>query len=303
MTEAGEMHVCCAADAAYARHTGAMLHSVLAHSGGLRVHVHYLHGPGFPSRDAVLLSQLVRGEGGTIDFHEIPDERVAGLPTVAGITAPMWYRIFLPELLPDTERVLYLDADTIALDDLGLLWETDLDGAWVGAVTNVFQLDHLHRPWELGIDPRAYFNSGVLLMNLEQMRRDGRGEALLSHARTLGADTMWPDQDTLNAVLGERRVALHPRWNAMNSVLGFPWAAYVFSPAELDAARERPGIRHFEGPSANKPWHVLGTGPGGAESARPRRAPPGPRARPEGLSVGNALRRLWRSARWRLGRR
>lgn len=299
----GDLHVCCAADAAYAPHTGAMLHSVLVHRGERRVHVHYLHGPGFPSRDVVLLSEMVRREGGRIDFHEVADERVAGMPTVDGITAPMWYRVFLPELLPDVEHVLYLDADVIAVDDLGPLWETDLGDRWVAAVTNVFQLDHLHRPWELGIDPREYFNSGVLLMNLEQMRRDGRGEALVEHARGLGADTMWPDQDTLNVVLGERRLALHPRWNVMNSVLGFPWAAYVFAPRELAEACGRPGIRHFEGPSANKPWHLLAAGPGRAAYLQHRRLTPWPRARREGVTAGNLWRRAWRSARWRLRRR
>lgn len=294
------LHVSCAADAAYVPHTAAMLHSVLAQSGDLPVRVHYLHGPGFPAADAVLLAEMVSGAGGEIDFLEVDDARVAGMPTVAGITSPMWYRVFLPELLPEVERVLYLDADVIAVDDLRPLWETDLEGNWVGAVTNVFQLDHLHRPWELGIDPREYFNSGVLLMDLEAMRREGVATSLAEHARGLGPDTMWPDQDALNAVLGKRRLALHPRWNAMNSVLGFPWAAYVFPPTVLAETRSRPGIRHFEGPALNKPWHVLSQAPGRERYFEHRRLTPWPRVRREGVSVGNAGRRAWRAGRRRL---
>jgi len=295
-----ELHVSCAADAAYVPHSAAMLHSVLAQRGDLRVRVHYLHGPGFAAGDAAALSEMVRRDGGEIDFHEVPDADVAGMPTVAGITATMWYRVHLPRLLDGVERVLYLDADAIAVDDLRPLWETDLRGAWVGAVTNVFQLDHLHRPWALGIDPREYFNSGVLLMDLEAMRADDVTAALVAHARGLGAETMWPDQDTLNVVLGERRLALHPRWNAMNSVLRFPWAAYAFDPRELAEARARPGIRHFEGPSINKPWHLLSAGEGRAAYFEHRRLTPWPRVRREGVTAGNLARRAWRAARRRL---
>jgi lipopolysaccharide biosynthesis glycosyltransferase len=295
-----ELHVACAADAAYVPHTAAMLHSVLAHSGDLAVRVHYLHGPGFPSRDAALLAEMVRRDGGEIDFHEIADADVAGLPAVAGITSPMWHRVYLPELLPEVERVLYLDADAIAVDDLRPLWETPLEGAWVGAVTNVFQLDHLHRPWSLGIDPREYFNSGVLLMDLGAMRAGGATRALVEHARGLPPDTMWPDQDTLNAVLGPRRLELHPRWNAMNSVLAFPWAGYVFEPEELAEARARPGIRHFEGPSVNKPWHLLSVAAGRASYFEHRRLTPWPRVRHEGVTAGNVARRVWRAARRRV---
>ena len=58
----------------------------------------------------------------------------------------MWYRIFLPELLPDVDRVLYLDVDTLAVDSLEPLWATDLGDAPGGAVTNVFMQDRDSRP-------------------------------------------------------------------------------------------------------------------------------------------------------------
>ena len=82
----------------------------------------------------------------------------------------------MPELLPEVERVLYLDVDTLALDDLAPLWRTDLGDAYVGAVTNVFQPDHLFHAAELGIRPEDYFNSGVLLLDLAALRRDGCAE-------------------------------------------------------------------------------------------------------------------------------
>ena len=231
-----------------------MLHSVCQQATGHGVHVHYLHGPAFPERSLNLLQGMIVALGGTMTAHEIAPRRVAGLPVVAEFTVAMWYRVLLPELLPDVDRVLYVDVDTLAVDALAPLWDTDLADAYLGAVTNVFMPHHRHRPETLGLPGRdVYFNSGVLLLNLHEMRRDDCTARLLSIARDRGAALEWPDQDALNLVLGERRVALHPRWNAMNS-LRLPWSIEVFGSAVVEEARRSPAIRHFEGPGANKPW-------------------------------------------------
>lgn len=251
----GTLHLSCAADRAYARHSAAMLHSMLAQRGQLDMRIHYLHGPSFPAVFRRRLAGMVERMGGTIQFLEVLDDRVEGLPTFAEITMAMWYRIYLPELLPGVERVLYLDCDTLAIDSLEPLWATDLDDCLVGAVTNVFTLDPAARarPAALGLPGlKAYFNSGVLLLNLEEMRRDGTTAKLREFA--LARRLMYPDQDALNAVMSARRLPLHPRWNFMNSILIYPWAEEAFSAQEIAEARSRPGIRHFEGPSVNKPW-------------------------------------------------
>jgi lipopolysaccharide biosynthesis glycosyltransferase len=278
------IHVACAAEGAYVPHSAAMLHSVLAQTD--EVQVHYLHGPGF--HDAAALRALVA----TIAFHVVPAEAVAGFPSQHRFTPAMWYRLFLPELLPDVDRVLYLDADTLAMGPLAELWGTDLEGHWVAAVTNVFEPWSVGRPKELGLaGPEAYFNSGVLLFNLAEMRRDDRGEALRELVRARGDELLWPDQDALNLVLGERRLALHPRWNCMNSVLAFDAAREVFGAEAAAEAREHPGIRHFEGPDANKPWHLLCEAPGREAYFEHRRATPWPRVRREGVTPLNLLRR------------
>jgi lipopolysaccharide biosynthesis glycosyltransferase len=257
------LHVACAAEGAYVPRSLAMLRSVLSHRGKLDVRVHYLHSPRLTDAARTRLMAVVERGGGSLDLLEIPDGDVADFPSDHRFTAAMWYRLFLPELLPHVERVLYLDADTLAVDALRPLWRTDLEGHWVAAVTNVFEPWSVGRPAELGLAaPESYFNSGVLLLNLAEMRRDGRGEALRTCARERGQNLLWPDQDALNIVLGERRLSLHPRWNCMNSVLSFPWSAEVLGADAVEEARARPGIRHFEGPGRNKPWHPLSRAPG-----------------------------------------
>lgn len=291
----------CAAQGAYVHHSAAMLHSVLENAGGLRVHVHYLSGPDLAAGSRELLADMVSREGGSIDFLTIAPSRVAGLPADSRFTAAMWHRLFLPDLLADVDQVLYLDVDTLAVDSLEPLWRTDLADHYVAAVTNVFQHDHVHRPVALGLaGPEVYFNSGVLLMNLAAMRRDGCTKTLRDRARAGGSAFEWPDQDTLNVVLGERRVALHPRWNCMNSVHLFESAEEVFGRAVREEAIARPGIRHFEGPGANKPWHYMCDLPGRELYAAHRRRTPWPDFELEGASRRNAARRLVRDVRRRI---
>jgi lipopolysaccharide biosynthesis glycosyltransferase len=278
------MNVACAADERYAPHAATALRSVLAHAPGARTHL--LHS-GLSRRTARRLRESVPG----LALHEVGPERVAGLPDLAarGITRTMWLRVFLPELLADAARVLYLDCDVLVCDDLAPLWATDLGDAYVGAVTNVWEPWAAGHPATLGLEPGEYFNSGVLLLDLERMRADAISERLLEHAAS--GDLRWPDQDALNVVMRGRRVTLHPRWNAMNS-LAFPQAAETYGAQAADEAHRAPGLRHFEGPDVNKPWHLLCPWDGREVYRRHRRETAWPRYLPAGLTPRNVWRRV-----------
>jgi lipopolysaccharide biosynthesis glycosyltransferase len=274
-------HVACAVAGDYWLHSAAMLGSVAQHVDRGTLHVHYLHGPDLPGRARDGLARMLHRLDAEADFQLIEPGRVAGLPVVGEFTAAMWYRIFLPDLLPEVERVLYLDIDTLVTADLTPLLNTDLEGCYLGAVTNVLMPHHRHRPALFGLTPNDYFNSGVLLMNLAALRADDCTRSLREFAVAGGTELEWPDQDALNVVLGSRRRHLHPRWNVMNS-LRFDWAREVFTTEEIAEARARPGIRHFEGPDDNKPWHWNGADADQRLYRRHRRRTPWPRYRPDG---------------------
>jgi lipopolysaccharide biosynthesis glycosyltransferase len=290
--------VACAADARYVPHCATMIASALAqHHSDLRVH--YLHGPDVSARARRSITEMVAEGGGSVSFHEVDPSRVAGLPTFDYISTTMWYRVFLPELLPEISRVLYLDADTIVVDSLAPLWQIDLGNQLVGAVTNVFQRAEPDQPeqFELRRSDPPYFNSGVLLMNLGPMREQESSAQLLQYARANSDRLGWPDQDVLNHVLGASRYALHPRWNLMNSFLHFPWSEETFGAKTLAEARSNPAIRHFEGPRVNKPWHLLCERGMRDLYRHHRRQTPWPHYLPDGVTPANVLRRLARRRR------
>lgn len=295
------LHVGCAVEGSYVLHSAAMLHSVLRNSGGRTVTVHYIHGPELPAGCQGPLAEMVERAGGQISFVEVPDERIAGLPVEGFTRKATWYRILVADLLPQLDRILFLDADLLALEDLGPLWEIDLGDDYLAAVTNVFQADHLRRPAELGIDfPQRYFNAGVMLLDLEAIRRDGCVAAMREYGAAHAGELLFRDQDALNVALGERRLPLHPRWNFMNSFINFPWATHVFGAATLEEARRHPAIRHFEGPGVNKPWHWLCQAEMRERYFEERSHTPWPKVRMEGRTPGNLPWKLARQLRWKL---
>jgi lipopolysaccharide biosynthesis glycosyltransferase len=237
------VRVACAAVGRYVGRSAALLHAL-----GDGVEVHYLHGPGLTRRAR---RRLEASADGAISFHAARDE---GLPVVGDFTQAMWFRLQLPELV-DADRVIYLDVDTLPLTGLGELFATDLGDSWLGAVTNIVLADHVAHVHGLGLDAGEYFNSGVLLLDLAALRREGAMDEVRAVARSRAGRPGWPDQDALNLVLGRNRHMLHPRWNAMNALWAFPERADEALGRQAAAeARADPAIRHFEGPGDNKPW-------------------------------------------------
>jgi len=303
------MHLSCSCDADYAPHAAAMISSALGRRGANEMVIHLLHDASVTPAILDQLHAMIRRQGGSFDPHEIPADWVDGLPRWDYISPAMWFRIFLPELLPDVDRILYLDVDTIVLASLDDMFATDLDGSYVAAVSNVVPLPELGRISRLGLDdPRDYFNSGVLLMNLDLMRRDGCSRKLHEFGVANGGDLLWPDQDTLNIVLGERRRRLHPRWNLMTSILFWEWCVYAYGAQARNEAVSDPAIRHFEGPGESKPWHARCETPHRELYFAYRRTTPWPDVAIEG-SVARAraaraardgpdrIRRIWRQLR------
>lgn len=222
----------------------------------LRFHV--LHAGQLDHANAERLAATVKDSGASIVVHDVDPARLRGLPAIDRFGMVVWLRFLLPELLPDLDRVLYLDSDTFATDSIERLWALPLEDAPIGAVSNIVHPCHHPHVRSLGLQPGQFFNSGVLMLGLDEMRRRGSSEHLLRFARDHADALLWPDQDALNVVFAGQWRPLDLRWNAQNSILY--WRRLAEDAAGVDAVRraiQDPGIVHFEGPTFVKPWHAL----------------------------------------------
>lgn len=152
---------------------------------------------------------------------ELASSRGGELAELAG--RPHYFRCLLPDLLPaDRSRIIYLDADTLVDGDVGALWSVDLQGAPVAAVLDPLRtIAAAIAPWrERGLDGDAgYFNSGVLVIDLDAWRATDAGWSAIRHCAAdrehllVGGRWAQHDQYGLNVVFHRRWHRLDPIWN------------------------------------------------------------------------------------------
>lgn len=138
--------------------------------------------------------------------HYIKSHR---LPVTEDWTYETYYRLFLPDMLPDDmDRILYLDVDVIVHGSLKDLYESDFEGADLMAAddsNNTNTLDDFPDKVKEMMLPRCgqnfrYFNAGVLLMNIAQMRGINTFESYLKAMEEWNYQMVALDQDILNYV-------------------------------------------------------------------------------------------------------
>ncbi len=170
-------------------------------------------------------------------------------------------KFLLPDMLFGLDKVLYLDGDIIVRKDLSELFDIDLEDSYLAAVKDMGAV-------KCGCtDVRDingdYFNSGVMLLNLAQLRKDGMPSKLIED-RVNDDDMRFMDQNSLNRVLGERVKYISLQYNYMKAnLLEFEpdeiarfWA---ISRQEYDDISADPVILHLT--NYLKPWksrHAIG---------------------------------------------
>ncbi len=251
--------VACTVDSGFAAPLAATLYSA-ARSTSRRMRV-YVAGVDLTSSDRERINHVcarAQVEVSWIDGSDVhPD--VFGLPKYRS----RYLRVSLASLLPsDLDRVIYLDADTLVCRDLAPLFESEISNYALMAVRD-FRIPYVSAPLglknyqDLGISPDApYFNSGVLLLNLNVWRKQNVEKKIVDYYQAYGFQMTLHDQEILNAVLHDQWGELDLRWN-QQSVLFRPQAMpksefKSICMGRSEDLRLNPAIVHFTGGS--KPW-------------------------------------------------
>lgn len=131
-------------------------------------------------------------------------------------TKTTYYRLFIPNMFPNLNKALYLDSDIIVTGDISELYNTDMGNNLVGAVpdmavqnTPVF-IDYVENA--LGVKGENYFNAGILLMNLDEMRKWDFENKFIELLCTYSFRVA-QDQDYLNVLTKGRVKYVDNSWN------------------------------------------------------------------------------------------
>lgn len=252
------IHIALCTDDNYLRHTAAAVQSAIAATPECKVHVHLVF-PKISEENLHKFQSFVQQMGGLFSAYPIceKDKHLFHVTSdCRRLSAAAYYRIFLEKLLPTSvSRVLYMDGDIVVCRSLAEMLEIDLTNK-AAAVVRDINTNADKRCVRLGYSPEAgYFNSGVLLLNLDYWRKHQVLNECIRYFHQHPARIIFDDQDLLNAVLHDRVVWLSFAWNAQD--LCYRTKGWRYLPASLcpeDAnGIQNPLLVHFTGPE--KPWH------------------------------------------------
>ena len=186
------MNIATALNEKYVKYTCVMLTSLLMNQTGVNIHVYLLHND-LTQREREQLRILVEGYNQNIHFLWVNKESLpTGLPTTKAWSLECYFRLMLLDILPvDIDRILYLDVDMIINKSIKELYWTDFENALFCACPDMI----LNERFEEGF---TYFNSGMMLWNIEKLRGRYCFKDYMNLAESLNYDVKAPDQDLLN---------------------------------------------------------------------------------------------------------
>ena len=168
------------------------------------------------------------------------------LPDMFYYSLAAYYRFFIETAFPQYDKAIYLDCDVILLNDIAKLYDTNVRGKLLAAVyeQNTDRSPEFTSYVEdiIGIPHNTYFNSGVMVMNLAEFRKNKVQDKFLRMLSEYHFDSLAPDQEYLNVICHGKVKYLPNGWNKHS----FP------EPPEGEL-----NLCHYA--LSNKPWHYAET--------------------------------------------
>lgn len=244
------MNILVATNNNYLLPTMTMLYSLIVHTKE-EIIVYVLHSE-LTEKEKKKIDRLLLESGhARAEYIQISEKEFEGYSTEKWISKETYYRLLAQKLLPeDVERILWLDGDTIVLDDLSDFYHMDLGGKLIAACDLGLEKESnkANALKRLLLPPDARpFNAGVILYDMRGIREQIDPDIYIQYVQYLGKHLLFADQDVLNAVFYQLVYYVDP--HVYNYVR-------VFEPMEkvrklVDFRKVK--ILHYNGDS--KPWN------------------------------------------------
>ena len=243
-----DIKVCFSSDNNYIQHLVVAIYSVIAsRKDSDNLDIYILDG-GISEENKKLLYDISKKE--RIGIHLITVDKMffkeAPLETMQGshthVTLATYYRLLLPSILPEVDKVIYLDCDLVCRSSLAGLYRVDMGQDWVRGVVDIDERSHSRR---LGV--QRYVCAGVLLLNLRAWREHGVQQLCMDFLRDHSDLIVLHDQDVLNVVCQEHLAYLDKTWDAQAC------ETRQGKRSGFNKIARTAHIVHFIG--SRKPWH------------------------------------------------
>ena len=193
-----------------------------------------------------------------IYFIYIKKESDKIIEKIHHITLKNIYLLLISVLIPnEVDKCIYLDSNICVNKDLSDLYNINLNGYYIaGVISPIYFIDKENNCKRLNITSmNQYIDTGVLLMNLEQIRMDNMTKKFIELSKN---NYDFQEQDVLNVACFGKILTLPPKYNFMtkrfkqkNSII-----RELYKNEDLSEANKSPYIIHYN--DKKKPWNCIG---------------------------------------------
>ena len=253
------MNILVTLDSNYLMPLRVMLKSLFLNNTGEKFNIYLLH-TSLNETELKELDRFIRAHGSMLAVIHVDEGCFSDAPVLFHYTKEMYFRLLAYQLLPEyLDRILYLDPDILVLNPIRKLYETDMKGyLYAAAYHDKISIKEINRirlyPYEI----EAYYNSGVLLMNLDLLRREADEKDIYRFVEENRTKLVMPDQDILNALYSKRIKDLDELYYNYDARYYIHYKLTSNGVFDMDRVINDTVILHFCG--KKKPWNKKYTG-------------------------------------------
>lgn len=238
-----------ACDSQYPQHSSVMLRSLIENNPKIPFEIFLLVPSDFHETAETMIQESMPKDGTySIAFIKLCPKGLIELKTSDWISHATYYRLMMPELLPNISRALYLDSDLVIIGDISPLLHLDISDYPLAAALDGLLDARLEFKEQINLGRSVpYFNAGVLLLNLDRWRSENIGGRALNFAAKNPQWIVYWDQCALNNVIRGDFLVLPKEWNYQKAHVDLDLLS-----GNLSEGAQRAKIVHFT--SALKPW-------------------------------------------------
>lgn len=244
----------------YVIQTSVTILSILDNKASNTEYTFYILNNGTLTEDSrLLMEKAACSDVSRVNYLIVSDSLFKEATVANNISVSSYYRLLISELLPNIDKCIFIDGDTIVKADIAELFFTNLENYYVAGVRDCgvqyrfFDYKGYHE--KLGIpDMKDYINAGVLVLNLCQIRRDGMVNIFMNK---MEKKYLMMDQDVINASCYGRIKHLPLEYNVF-SEFGKnqdKLQGTYFTSREIENAKQKVKIVHYAG--TYKPWNNI----------------------------------------------
>lgn len=219
--EEQEIAIVFAANDHYVPYLTVAIHSLARNSNIKNKYDIFVFSKDISEKNKTTIKEFIEKQNISVRFVDIKDYFKSALKVVGHITEETYFRLIMPDILKDYNRILYLDADIIILNDIMQLCKIDMKGYPLAATEECMfsglvnicgdqEKEYFYK--KLGLkNLDTYFQAGVLLFDVDYYNNRHLSELLMNRAMTNSYKMM--DQDILNEYFNENYIRFGNEWN------------------------------------------------------------------------------------------